>query len=411
MNEIGIAKAIASGQLPSPQVFGNSTLYAIRITGTNVTWRGDWDTFIFRDPKHYLTDEFLQRCNGLEVIFEHPETKDRFLDTEEYRDRIIGSSIYPYIHNDEVWTVARIRDDAAIAAMQNGYIISTSPAITVQKGNTTEVNGNALHIEGMPIYIDHIAVLSGVGVWDKSSINASGILNGYHTMAEQPDIKEEDTGAGMTPDAETTPPPAAAPVAEKTADITAELLKVVTALAAKIDKMEGDMSAIKSAEVAEVANPKVDEIASQVADMQSAMPANIDDKEKDDIADLEMRAVDAFTSLGLQVKKASGRDTLKSYQRRVLDDLKRFSPAYKDVSVDSLFADANLLQTADRQIFADAKNAAKNPVMLAGETLRAIETHSGGRTITEYVGGDSLQFNPMFSRPPQQIAAFGKRAN
>lgn len=409
MNEMDIAKAIASGQLSSPQQIGNLTLYAIRITGTNVTWRGDWGKFVYRNPKLYLCPEFLARCNGLEVVFEHPVTQDKFLDTEEYRDRSIGSVFYPYIFNDEVWGIARIRDSDAVLAMQNGYIKSTSPAITVKKGVDTEVNGNPIHSEGMPIYIDHIAVLSGVGVWDKSSVNASGILNGKHVMADQPEI--EDNKPEMdAPPPEPTPVPAAAPAPSNDGDTIKTMLDLLTRMDARLEKQEAELAALKSAEATEPAH-QFDEIAAKVADVQANMPANLDDKEKDDIAELEMKAVDACAALGIKALRATGRDTLKDYKKRVLRALQPYSPAFKDVSVDALFADEGLLKTADAQIFTDAFNAAKNPVALAGEIVRPVTETKNGRTVTKYIGGDHATFLNNFKLNPRPVQRFTSNTN
>ena len=164
---------------------------------------------------------------------------------------------------------------------------------------------------------------------------------------------------------------------------------------ARQEKLEAELAAIKSAETAEPAH-QFDEIAAKVADVQANMPANLDDKEKDDIADLEMKAVDACAALGVKAVRATNRDTLKDYHKRVLRTLQPFSASYKNVPVDSLFADANLLQTADMQIFADAIAAAKNPLAMAGELLRPVTESKNGRTITKYIGGDRASFLDAF---------------
>ena len=141
------------------------------------------------------------------------------------------------------------------------------------------------------------------------------------------------------------------------------------------------------------------------------MPANIDDKEKDDIAALEMKAVDTCAALGIKAVKATARDTLKDYKKRVLRTLQPYSSAFKDVSVDALFADEGLLKTADTQIFADAMNAARNPVALAGEIIRPVTETKNGRTVTKYIGGDHATFLDNFKLNPRPVQRFTSNTN
>lgn len=174
MDELGVARAMAAGELTSPQRYMNVTLFAIRITGTGVSYRRALDEFVWRNPEHYLNDEFLARCNGLPVIFEHP--KKATLNSEEFADRIIGTVLLPYIQGDEVWAIAKLYDDAAIAVMTERPS-STSPSVVLGSPDDTKLkmeDGSVLLIEGKPTLLDHIAMLptnpdgsGGRGVWDK----------------------------------------------------------------------------------------------------------------------------------------------------------------------------------------------------------------------------------------------------
>ena len=93
--ELDIARAIQSGELPSPQPFENILLYDMRITGTGTSFRPKNNEHVYRPPENFLTEDFVARCNGLPVIFEHPPGSA--LDTEEYRERAVGTIILPYI--------------------------------------------------------------------------------------------------------------------------------------------------------------------------------------------------------------------------------------------------------------------------------------------------------------------------
>ena len=171
-NELGIARMMAAGTLTSPQYYGNVALFDIRITGTGVAYRKALDEFCYRAPENYLTPEFLARCNGLPVLWEHPAKAT--LDSKEWSDRVVGSTFLPYIKGDEVWGIVKIYDSGAIEEMAKGGL-STSPTVSFGAGvvlkdaSTNDElleDGSLLLIEGDPPLLDHIAICEK-GVWDK----------------------------------------------------------------------------------------------------------------------------------------------------------------------------------------------------------------------------------------------------
>jgi 8-oxo-dGTP pyrophosphatase MutT (NUDIX family) len=195
MNELDVARAMSEGLLTSPQTYSNMSLFAIRITGTGAAYRSGIKEYVWRDPSMYLNDEFLQRCNGLAVIFEHP--KSALLNSQEFSDRIIGTILLPYIKGDEVWGIAKIYDVPSIQIM-NERQLSTSPAVTWRDLNANVVfkreDGSKLLIEGEPSLLDHIAVCD-LGVWDKGG-KPSGVLVDSLTVertdSEMADEKDKD---------------------------------------------------------------------------------------------------------------------------------------------------------------------------------------------------------------------------
>src|SRR5271156_114518 len=126
MDELGIAKAIRDGELTSPQKYVNVWLFDIRITGTGQAFRAQYNEHVWRSPEDYLNDDFLERCQGLPVVWVHPETA--VLNSEEYGKRVIGAVMIPYIKDSEVWGIAKIHDDAAAETMANRDT-STSPGV------------------------------------------------------------------------------------------------------------------------------------------------------------------------------------------------------------------------------------------------------------------------------------------
>jgi len=165
MDELGIAKAMAAGDLVSPQRYGNVLLVALRITGTGAAYRQGIDEYVWRDPSIYLNEEFLERCQGLPVIWEHP--KKRLMNSKEFNRRVVGSVMLPYTKPDEsVWGIAKIYDDEAAEELSTAQW-STSPGVRLQTSVSKKLeDGSKLLIEGKPSLLDHVAICA-LGVWDK----------------------------------------------------------------------------------------------------------------------------------------------------------------------------------------------------------------------------------------------------
>lgn len=168
MDELGIAKAIVTGELTSPQRYGNMLLISLRVTGTGASYRRKLDEFVWRDSSLYLNQTFLERCNGLPVIMYHPADK-LMLDTDEFRKRIVGMIFVPYIKGDEVWGIAKIYDMGAAHELETEEM-STSPGVVFLAADEgtkeTLPTGSILLVEDKPSLLDHLAICLR-GVWDK----------------------------------------------------------------------------------------------------------------------------------------------------------------------------------------------------------------------------------------------------
>jgi 8-oxo-dGTP pyrophosphatase MutT (NUDIX family) len=167
MDEVGVARAIAEGRLTSPQRYENVTLWAMRITGTGVSYRPKHDEFVLRKPEVHLTPEALARLNGLPVIFKHPAKA--ILNSEEFAARIVGTIFLPYVAGDEAWGIAKVFDDETNQALSDGEY-STSPGVNFRdfsvNARLTLEDGSKVLVEGKPSLFDHIAICE-LGVWDK----------------------------------------------------------------------------------------------------------------------------------------------------------------------------------------------------------------------------------------------------
>ena len=182
MNELDVARAVASGEFSSPQQYENVWLFAVRITGTGASYREELKEHVWRPPEIYLNADFLARCAGLPVIIQHPDSDA--LTTDEYVERVIGSISFAYIEGDEVWGIARIYDQNAARLMRTRQL-STSPAVVFRDPSVNETrrleSGKTLFIEGEPSLLDHLAICEA-GVWDKGG-EPTGVAIGEPELA------------------------------------------------------------------------------------------------------------------------------------------------------------------------------------------------------------------------------------
>jgi hypothetical protein len=174
MTELDLAEAIRDQELVSPQLIENICLVDMRISGTGFSYRPKLNEWVYRRDTIYLTPEFLQRCNGIPIIMEHPSTQ--ILNSDEFSQRIVGTMFLPYIKGDEVWGIARIYDKDTMTLLTSNQL-STSPSVVFRD---TSVNytiamedGSELLVEGKPSFVDHLAICEK-GVWDKGG-DATGV--------------------------------------------------------------------------------------------------------------------------------------------------------------------------------------------------------------------------------------------
>lgn len=174
-----IIEKLKDGELKSPQRIGESLYIVLRITGTGITERYKLDENgepIVKDGKpevykinrledEFLSDGFLEACNGIPVLLDHPNTNDQLVDGENFKKHIVGTVIKAFVKGKEVWAVARILDPNVLSMILS-KMKSTSPAVT----SRNEVGNNDIINEHFET-IDHIALVSE-GYWDDYSDKA-----------------------------------------------------------------------------------------------------------------------------------------------------------------------------------------------------------------------------------------------
>lgn len=423
LNETDVAALIADGTLSSPQYFYNMWMFAIRVTGTGVTWRSADQEMTFRNPDDYLTPEFLQRVAGVPLIWLHPEK--RTLDSDEFSKRVIGTLTNAWVADKgEVWAVARVYDAEAAEIMATRQL-STSPTVKFSEvAQSIIVDGQPLLVEPSPELLDHVAICEQ-GVWDKL-LNPTGVKSdSIPKEAENMDKEELVALINQTLDARM------AKADSEAADLKAKVDAEEAAKKEKADaedeeakeakakadaeeksakeKADAEAKAKADAEEAEkMAKEKADsQILQEIAELRSRIPTELSDEERNEVAEAQVKADSVFSSFGKRAPIPLSGEKPMAYRRRLMIQLQEHSPDYKAVDL-SAIADSQLLSTAEKHIYADAQKAASlsvGPGMLR-EIKRADAT---GRQISTFEGDPAVTWAP-FQSGKRQVTSFNNQA-
>ncbi|HHQ9441435.1 TPA: NUDIX domain-containing protein [Enterobacter roggenkampii] len=424
LNETEVAALIADGTLSSPQFFINMWMFAIRVTGTGVTWRSADQQMAFRNPDDYLTPEFLQRVAGVPLIWLHPEKNK--LDSDEFAKRVIGTLTNSWVaDNGEVWAIARVYDAEAAEIMATRQL-STSPTVTFSEmqDSIIKIDGQPLLVEGSPVLLDHVAICEQ-GVWDKllapTGVKSDSIPNEAEKMDEEKIVAliNQTLDARMAKaDSEAADLKAKADAEEaakkEKADAEAKEAEEAKAKAdaeEKAAKEKADAEAKEKADAEEaerMAKEKADsELRQQIADLRSRIPTELSDEERNEVADAQVKADSVFSCFGKRAPVPLSGEKPLAYRRRLMIQLQEHSPDFKSVDLSSI-ADSALLSVAEKTIYADAQKSASlsvGPGMLR-EIKRADAT---GRQISTFEGDPAATWAP-FQSGKRQVTSFNNQA-
>lgn len=412
---------------------------------------GDLKEYVWRPPDIYLNDRFLARCNGLPVIVEHPQGKILNSDEYATRNvgtillpyvkqnevwgvaKVFDASAIQMIEDHRLSTSPAVvfRDD------------------TVNSTETLD-DGSTLLIEGKPSLLDHLAICE-VGVWDKGGTPTgieSATSDGEQTVADEAAGTDDKTEAEVE-GAKADESAAGTETAAGGDDKLDRLLAVADGISTRIDGFEdrlgkleggGDAAGSAAAESASEGSATVDndeypaEIASmpretaadrlrfdmactgykaqqaskadadkaaaeastaersrmdaEIAELRKRVDAQAAGPSEEDaaaLADAQAMADSFYAQHASAAPRALRGENLLAYRRRLATGLKAHSKAWSGVDLSTLPPDA--LAIAERQIFADSAQAARNPVDLPAGQLRPIVTRDvTGRQITTFVG-------------------------
>lgn len=424
LNETEVAALIADGTLSSPQFFINMWMFAIRVTGTGVTWRSADQQMAFRNPDDYLTPEFLQRVAGVPLIWLHPEKNK--LDSDEFAKRVIGTLTNSWVaDNGEVWTIGRVYDAEAAEIMATRQL-STSPTVTYSEAQDSiiKIDGQPLLVEGSPVLLDHVAICEQ-GVWDKllapTGVKSDSIPNEAEKMDEEKFVElfnkcmdarmakadSEEADRKAKADAEEAAKKEKADAEAK----EAEEAKAKADAEEKAAKEKADAEAKEKADAEEaerMAKEKADsELRQQIADLRSRIPTELSDEERNEVADAQVKADSVFSCFGKRAPVPLSGEKPLAYRRRLMIQLQEHSPDFKSVDLSSI-ADSALLSVAEKTIYADAQKSASlsvGPGMLR-EIKRADAT---GRQISTFEGDPAATWAP-FQSGKRQVTSFNNQA-
>ncbi|EIC1911761.1 NUDIX hydrolase [Escherichia coli] len=423
LNETDVAALIADGTLSSPQYFYNMWMFAIRVTGTGVTWRSADQEMTFRNPDDYLTPEFLQRVAGVPLIWLHPEK--RTLDSDEFSRRVIGTLTNAWVADKgEVWAVARVYDAEAAEIMATRQL-STSPTVKFSEvAQSIIVDGQPLLVEPSPELLDHVAICEQ-GVWDKllnpTGVKSDSIPKEAEKMDEEKIValinkaidarlaKADSEAADLKAKADADE--AAKKEKADAEDEEAEEAKAKADAEEKAAKEKADAEAKEKADAEEaecMAKEKADsQLRQEIADLRSRIPTELSDEERNEVADAQVKADSVFSCFGKRAPVPLSGEKPLAYRRRLMIQLQEHSPDFKSVDLSSI-ADSALLSVAEKTIYADAQKSASlsvGPGMLR-EIKRADAT---GRQISTFEGDPAATWAP-FQSGKRQVTSFNNQA-
>ncbi|VWD20702.1 NUDIX hydrolase [Burkholderia contaminans] len=436
-NELDIARRMVAGELLSPQRYENVWLFDLRITGTGTSYRTEHDEFVYRPPENFLTEEFRLRCNGLPVIFEHP--KKTILNSDEYRDRSIGTIFLPYLTEEEVRGIAKVFDDDAARLMPTSHA-STSPAVIFRDAGSAEaveIDGKSVLIEGKPSYLDHLAICEE-GVWDKggepSGVNtgdpemdgmeeqapawADALMKRMDSVCSRMDAIENKGGDEMP--AKPLEADSAEGAAEREGEKEMGLEKKAEGeIAAAIKEGGAERGSEERADSTEKKDEEEKERADSAAraDSQrlarenaelrahikrmdgtlSTLTKPLSAEDRDALASAQMRADSVMQMFGQNATAPLHGESPIEYRRRLASKLAPHSSEMKGVKLDAL--DGAAFKLVEDRIYADAQTAALNPASApAGRLIPIISRDEAGRQITRF-SGDIAAWMQHFTAP------------
>ncbi|MDS1715717.1 DUF2213 domain-containing protein [Escherichia coli] len=427
LTELEVAERIRDGTVPSPVKFSNMWLVNLRITGTGLAYRAGLKEHVWREPKLYLNEEFLRRCNGLPVIANHPD--DAVLTEEDFKSRSVGSVMLPYIRGDEVWAVCRVYLQSIVEEITEGDV-STSPSVVFNStsGNVEVQEGDTnFLIEGVPFLVDHIALVTkdhgSLGVWDKDRIPAGvEVTNTGEIEMEKEELQallqgvvnDALSGINQKIDGVVTRMDSLEQRDKARADAEEQAKKEAEEKAKADEAAEEQRKADEAAGKEAEEKAKADEAAAKDAEEKAKADSEAEEQRKADeeaekerndsaLAEAQAKADSAFSACGKNAPAPFSGENALDYRKRALIAMQKHSPAHKDVNIRAI-ADSATLAVLEDAIFSAARQSIEKEMMSTqGQLHKRIRNDEAGRRITEYQGDPNVWLS-AFKIPGRRLA-------
>ncbi|UUF59196.1 NUDIX hydrolase [Escherichia coli] len=329
----------------------------------------------------------------------------QFLTEEDFKSRIVGSVMLPYIRGDEVWAVCRVYLQSIVEEIAEGDV-STSPSVVFNStsGNVEVQEGDTnFLIEGVPFLVDHIALVTkdhgSLGVWDKDRIPAGVEV----TNTGEIEMEKEELQAllqGVVNDA--------------LSGINQKIDGVVTRMDSleQRDKARADAEELAKKEAEEKA--KADEAAAKDAEEKAKADSEAEEQRKADeeaekerndsaLAEAQAKADSAFSACGKNAPAPFSGENALDYRKRALIAMQKHSPAHKEVNIRAI-ADSATLAVLEDAIFSAARQSIEKEMMSTqGQLHKRIRNDEAGRRITEYQGDPNVWLS-AFKIPGRRLA-------
>jgi hypothetical protein len=174
------------------------------------------------------------------------------------------------------------------------------------------------------------------------------------------------------------------------------------------EKVRADAAAEEERKKADSAR-SVDALLVQVEELRKRIPVALSDEDRGKFSGAQIRCEKVAQAFGDQAPRWLDGEGYDSYRGRLLSNYKVHSPTWKDF--DFVTANAQTLNIAEAQVYADAMQIARNPVVEVGQPLRMTETPDDtGRKIRRFTGDPESCWG-MFKAPSRLISGFQTKFN
>ena len=161
------------------------------------------------------------------------------------------------------------------------------------------------------------------------------------------------------------------------------------------------------ADSAKRTDSQVRKLQEEIAALRGQMPKAEAEADRAALGLAQARADGFYGQHGLQAPRPMLGESVLAYRSRAANGMKAHSKSWGDIKLEDLHE--NTLAVAEAQIYADAAQAARNPVDLPNGELRAIvSTDRTGRHITTFTGRPGTGWMHEFSAHRKSVIGIGK---